>query len=101
MLKIGRREYHLVKLKQENVDELISEIRTTLSMVNLPEGYQIRIFKDPIVCCGVVPNEVVIEITGPEESTIKDLDKMVVSKIIKISEEKNLEMHSLEPLEIV
>lgn len=101
MSKIGRREYHFVKIKHENVDELVSEIRSTLIKMSLPEGYSVRIFKDPIVCCGAFPNEVTVEISGPKEAAIIDLDKMVVSKVIKVCEEKNLEYHSLEPLEIV
>jgi len=101
MSKIGRREYHFVKIKSANVDELVSEIRSATGKMNLPEGYSVRIFKDPIVCCGVFPNEVTVEISGSKETAIKDLDKIIVSKIIKVCEENNLEHHSLGPLDIV
>ncbi len=97
MSTIGKREYHFIRVSYQDVEALIREIKSALSGMNIPEGYSVNVYRDVITCCGSSPNNVIVEISGPEEAKIKDYDQRIVSKIIEVCERRGIEHHMLEP----
>ncbi|MBS7620748.1 hypothetical protein KEJ32_01275 [Candidatus Bathyarchaeota archaeon] len=88
-------------VKNEDLNKIVDEIRTFLKKEKIPEEYVINIYKDYVACCGYFPTGVVIEIEGPEEQPIKDLDLKIYAKIIEICERENIEYHECKPLSII
>ncbi len=100
MALISQRECHLIGVKNEDLNRFVEEIKTFLEKEKIPEDYAINVYKDSVACCGYFPIGVSVEIEGPQEQPIEDLDFMIYSKIIEICEREDIEYHECEPLEI-
>jgi hypothetical protein len=82
---------------------LIDKIKETVKEMKLPSEYDIRIYKNVFSCCGVGGLGVIIEVVGPEEKKIKEIDTRVASRILEFCEKEGYEMghHSFGQLETV
>ncbi len=92
MTRLGRREYFLLKVSDKNIESLIDEIKSTVS---LPPRYRLDIYP------GEYGVDVVIEISGPEVEEIRRIDLEMSSKVLEICEKRGIEFHSIEPLQII
>lgn len=100
-MPIGRREFYLLDLKYDELDEFVEEVKSFIANENIPKDYTVDVYKDQVACCGILPIGIAIEIEGPEEKPIKDLDIMMYSKIIEICERKGTEYHEYKLLEVL
>ncbi len=100
MTIMGRRECHLIGLKNENLNSVVEEIKTYLEKQKIPEDYTINVNKDAVACCGYFPIGVTIEIKGAKKELINNLDVKMYSKIIEICEREGIEYHECK-LEVV
>lgn len=98
MSRIGFRECHFIKVS--NIDTFIDELKSQTENFNIPKDYDLRIYKGVYGCCGSSNKNVIVEIIGPDEKEIKDIDLKVMSKIMDICQQKGLEYHACEPMEI-
>lgn len=101
MSKISQRACHLVGIKDEDLNRFVHEVQSFLLKANIPEDYKINVYKDQITCCGHMPVGVAVEIEGPKEQPIKNLDQRLFAKIIEICEREGIESHVCDPLEIL
>lgn len=92
--KIGRRECYLFKVGNYSIESLINIVKSVLDKMSLPGEYGVNIYP------GKYGVNVVIEITGPEEEKIKNIDLRVTSKILEICEKRDINCHIFERLEI-
>jgi len=100
--KIACREIHFVKTTQpRQIDLLIAKIKEAVREMKLPSEYDIRIYKNVFSCCGVGGLDVIIEVVGPQEKKIKEIDTRVASRILEFCEKEGYEMghHSFGQLE--
>jgi hypothetical protein len=88
-------------LKSEEIDLVVNDLKAFLKEEGLPEGYAINVYKDSVACCGIFPLGIVVEIEGLEEQVIEYLDRRLYAKIIEICEQRGIEHHKSEPIEIV
>ena len=95
-----RREFNL-DLKYEELDEFFNEIKSSLANENIPKDHIVSVYKDQVVCCGIFPMGVAIEIEGSEDKLLKELDMMMYSKVLELCEQKNIEYHESQPLEVL
>jgi hypothetical protein len=95
-----RREFNL-NLKYKELDEFIDEVKSSIANENIPKGYTVSVHKDQVVCCGIFPVGVAIEIEGAEDKLVKELDVMTYSKILGIWEKNNIEYHESQPLQVL
>jgi hypothetical protein len=96
--KIGFRECHFIKV--DNIDTLINELKSSAEQFSIPKEYDVRIYKSVYGCCGVSNSNLIVEIIGPDEKEIKNIDLKVMSKLIEICQKKGLEYHACEPMEV-
>lgn len=101
MTMISHRECHLLEIKSEDLGRFIEEIKTFLKEEKIPETYTVNIYKDQVTCCGHIPIGIAVEIEGPKEQPIKDLDKKIYAKIIEICEREGIDSHECKPLEVL
>jgi len=90
--KLGRREYFLFNISDTNLESLVDTIKSAL---NPPREYSVNVYP------GKYGVNVVIEISGPEEEKIKNIDLEIYSKVLEICEKRSIECHLMEPLEII
>ena len=98
MPKIGCREIYFVKATQlSQVDFLIDKVKEVVKEMKLPAEYDVRIYKNVYSCCGVGGLGVIIEVVGPEEEKIKEIDLRAMSRILQFCEKEGYELghHSL------
>ncbi len=98
---IGHREFMLIDQTYEGIGKFVNEIGSYAKKMKIPEDFKVDVYKDQVVCCGIFPLGVIIDISGPGDHVIKDLDKMVYSKVIEICERDCIELHEAKPLEII
>lgn len=98
MSKIGFRECHFIKVG--NIDTVIDELKASASEWRVPKDYDLKIFKGVYACCGTSNSNIVVEITGPDESEIKNIDLRFMAKLMEICQEKGYEYHTCEPMEV-
>ena len=99
MSKMGCREVHFIKATQPSqVDFLIDKVKEAVEGMKLPPSYDVRIYKNVYSCCGVGGLGVIIEVVGPEEEKIKEIDLRTVSKIMEFCEKEGLDVghHTME-----
>ncbi len=95
-----RREFHL-DMKYEELDEFFKEVKSSIANENIPKDYTVSVHKDQVVCCGIFPIGVAIEIEGLEDKLLKELDIMTYSKIIEFCEKRDVEYHEAQPLDVL
>lgn len=98
MSRIGFRECHFIKVS--NIDALIAELKTSVEEWKIPKGYDLRIYKGVYGCCGVSDSNISVEIVGPDEKEIKEIDMKIMSKLMGLCEKKGLEYHACDRIEI-
>lgn len=96
---ISHRACHLVGSSNEDINKFVAEMQNFLNEKKVPEDYAINVYKDAVACCGYMPMGVTVEITGPKDQQIQNLDSMIYSKIIELCEREKIEHHECSPLE--
>ena len=63
----------------------------------------VRIYRNVYTCCGVGGLGLIIEVVGPEEWKIKEIDLRAVSKILEFCEKEGLDVghHTIEKRESI
>lgn len=93
MPKMGCREVHFIKAtRPSQVDFLIDKVKEAVEGMKLPPEYDVRIYKNVYTCCGVGGLGLIIEVVGPEEEKIKEIDLRAVSKILEFCEKEGLDV---------
>jgi len=104
MPSIGCREVHFISAtKPSQVDFLIDKVKEAVKGMKLPPEYDVRIYKNVYTCCGVGGLGLIIEVVGPEEWKIKEIDLRAVSKILEFCEKEGLDVghHTIEKRESI
>lgn len=101
MFMISHRACHMVGVKDEDLDRFVNEIRSFLVEAKIPETYTVNVYKDQVTCCGHMPIGVAVEIEGPKEQPIKNLDEKILGKINKICGREHIKYHECSPIEIL
>jgi hypothetical protein len=104
MPRMGCREVHFIKAtRPSQVDFLIDKVKEAVEGMKLPPEYDVRIYKNVYTCCGVGGLGLIIEVVGPEEEKIKEIDLRAVSKILEFCEKEGLDVgdHTLEQHESI
>jgi hypothetical protein len=93
MQKMGCREVHFINATHlSQVDFLIDRLKETVQGMKLPKNYDVRIYKNVYTCCGVGGLGLIVEVVGPEEQKIREIDLRTVSKIMEFCEKEGLEI---------
>lgn len=104
MLKMGCREVHFISAtKSSQVDYLIDKLKEAVVRMKLPPEYEVKIYKNVYACCGVAGLGLIVEVVGPNEEKIKEIDTKTVSKILEFCEQEGLGIsdHNLEKHEFI
>lgn len=101
MSMISHRACHIVGGNDEVIDRFVAEIKTYLEEAGIPETYKVNVYKDQVTCCGHFPIGVAVEIEGPKEQPIKNLDEKILSKIMEICGREGIKYHECSPIEIL
>lgn len=104
MPKMGCREVHFISAaKPSQVDFLIDRLKETVGGMKLPPEYDVRIYRNVYACCGIGGLGLIVEVVGPEEEKIKEIDSKTLSKIVEFCEQEGLDVghHNVEKYEII
>jgi len=104
MPNIGCREIYFFETQQSyQVDFLVDKVKDAVKGMSLPREYDVRIYKNVYSCCGVGGLGVIIEVVGPEEEKIKEIDLRAMSRILQFCEKEGYELghHSLGQYESI
>lgn len=97
---ISHRACHLAGVKSEDLNRIVEEIKSFVE-AEIPEKYTVNVYKDQVTCCGHLPIGVAVEIEGPEEQPIKNLDEKIYGKIKEICGREHIPYHECSPIEIL
>lgn len=93
MPKIGSREVYFVNaMNTRQIDFLIEKVKEVVANMGLPADYDVRIYKNVLSCCGIGGLGVIIEVVGPDENGIKEVDLRAMSKILEFCEKEGLQV---------
>jgi hypothetical protein len=93
MSKIACREIYFVNAtRSRNIDFLIDQVKEAVKTMQFSKEYDIKIYKNIHSCCGVGGLSVVLEIAGPEEDRIREIDLRALSKIMEVCEKEGCEI---------
>ncbi len=98
---ISHRACHIIGVRDEDIDRFVKEIKSYLIETKIPETYAVNVYKDQVTCCGHMPIGVAVEIEGPKEQPIKNLDEKILGKIKEICGRERIQYHECSPLEIL
>ncbi|MDW8022630.1 MAG: hypothetical protein RMJ15_02650 [Nitrososphaerota archaeon] len=101
MHMLSRRECLIMSAKDKDLDEVIREVTTFLSKANIPEGYTVKVYKDTAACCAPIPVGIIVEIEGPKEQTVRELDLKVHAEIAEICGRMGIEYPEHKQFNIV
>jgi hypothetical protein len=104
MAVISCREIHFTQFPNpDQVEDLINVVRQTIEEMKLPSAYNVKIFKNIFSCCGTGGLDLILEVTGPEEETLKDIDLRAASRVLQYCEKQgyNMGAHSLGRFESI
>jgi hypothetical protein len=104
MAKISCREIHFSQCPDpDQIDELINVVKQTIEEMKLPSAYNVKIFKNIFSCCGTGGLDLILEVTGPEEETLKAIDLRASSRVLEYCEKQGYSMgaHSLGRFESI
>jgi len=102
MAKIGCREIYFVDAtRSRSIDFLIEKVKEAVEELKLSQEYDVRIYKNIHSGCGVGGLSVIIEIAGPEEEKIREVDLRAISKILEHCEKEgcNVGHHIIQQYE--
>jgi hypothetical protein len=93
MSKIGCREIYFVDAtRSRSIDFLIDKIKEAVEKLELSQEYDVRIYKNIYSCCGVGGLSIIIEIVGPKEEKIREVDLRAISKILEHCEKEGCDV---------
>lgn len=104
MPMVSCREIHFSQCPDtDQVDKLINIVRQTIEEMKLPSAYNVKIFKNIFSCCGTGGLDLILEVTGPEEQTLKAIDLRAASRVLEYCEKQGYSMgaHSLGRFESI
>ena len=104
MSKISCREIFFVNATHPyQIDFLVDKIKHSVKESGIPEGYDVRVYKNVHTCCGVGGVGIIIEIVGPEEDKIKAIDLRAVARILEFCEREGYEVghHTVGQLDML
>ena len=87
----------------DQVDDLINNVKQIIGEMELPATYNVKIFKNVFSCCGTGGLDLILEVAGPDEETLKAIDLRATSKVLEFLEKQGYGTgcyHSLGKLEI-
>lgn len=96
---ITQRVCHMFGVKDEDLNRIVSEIKSFLVDTRIPETYTVNVYKDQVTCCGHIPIGVSVEIEGPKEQPIKNLHEKIYGKIKEICGRERIEYTECSPVE--
>ena len=88
--KLGRRELFFFNITDRNIESVIDEIKSTLTS----HEYTLDVYS------GKYGVNVIIEVSGPDEERIRQIDFELSAKVLEICEKRNIGVHLIEPIEI-
>jgi len=97
---ISYRSCHLVGPNDEDLNRFVEEIKS-FAEAEIPETYTVNVYKDQVTCCGHMPIGVSVEIEGPKEQPIRNLDEKIYGKIKEICGRERIPYHECSPVEIL
>jgi hypothetical protein len=93
MSKMACREIYFVDAtRSRNIDFLIDKVKEAVEELKLSQEYDVRIYKNIYSCCGVGGLSVIIEIAGPKEEKIREIDLRAISKILEYCEKEGCDV---------
>lgn len=101
MAMISHRACHIVGMNDEDLNRFVEEIQSFLAEARIPETYTVNVYKDQVTCCGHMPIGVAVEIQGPKEQPIRNLDIKIYGKIKEICGRERIKYHECSPLEML
>jgi len=104
MPRMGCREVHFINAtKPSQVDFLIDKLKEAVEGMKLPPEYDVKIYRNVYACCGIGGLGLIVEVVGPEEEKIKEIDTKTVSKIMEFCEQEGLDVghHNVEKHESI
>lgn len=103
MAKICCRETHFIDASNPGqVDFLIEKIKETVEKMKLSPDYDVRIYRNVYSCCGIGGLGLIIEVAGPEEEKMKEIDKKTVATIMEYCERYASKLdHNMEKFECI
>ncbi len=101
MSVISHRVCHIAGVKDEDLNRIVEEIKSFLAETGIPETCKVNVYKDQVTCCGHFPIGVAVEIEGPKEQPIKNLDEKILGKIKEICGREHIKHHECLPIEIL
>ena len=104
MPMISCREIHFSQYPNpDQVEELINIVKQTIEEMKLPSTCNVKIFKNIFSCCGTGGLDLILEVTGPDEETLKAVDLRAASRVLEYCEKQGYCMgaHSLGRFESI
>jgi hypothetical protein len=101
---ISCREIHFSQYPNpDQVEELINIVKQTIEEMKLPSTYNVKIFKNIFSCCGTGGLDLILEVTGSDEETLKAIDLRAASRVLEYCEKQGYSMgaHSLGRFESI
>ena len=94
MSKIACREIYFVDAtRSRSIDFLIDKVKEAVEKLELPQEYDVRIYKNIYSCCGGVGGlSIIIEVAGPKEEKIREVDLRAISKILEHCEKEGCDV---------
>ena len=91
MSKLGRRELFFFNITDRNIASIIDVIKSTLPSPK----YSLDVYS------GKYGVNLIIEISGLDEERIRQIDFELSAKVLEICEKRNIEVHLIQPIEII
>ena len=88
--KMGRQEIFFFNITDRNIESIIDVIKSTMTS----HEYTLDVYP------GEYGVNVVIEVSGPDEERIKQIDIVLSAKVLEICEKRNIGVHLIQPIEI-
>jgi hypothetical protein len=93
MSKIACREIYFVDAtRSRSIDFLIDKVKEAVEELKLSREYDVRIYKNIYSCCGLGGLSVIIEVVGPKEEKIREVDLRAISKILEYCEKEGCDV---------
>ena len=104
MPRICCREVYFVKATQSNqIDILIGKVKEVVKEIGISPEYDVRIYKNVYTCCGTAGLGLIIEVVGPDEERLREIDLKAISKVLEFCEKQGYEIgyHSFGQIECI
>jgi hypothetical protein len=72
--------------RSDQIDDLINNIEQIIEEMKLPATYNVKVFKNIFSCCGTAGLDIIMEVVGPDEETLKAIDLRVTSRVLEFCE---------------